>query len=435
MPRVITLLCVALLSCAPHTVRSESLSESIASDYRQNLESLFRHFHANPELSGVEFETAKRMALELRALGYQVTEGVGGTGVVGVLRNGQGPTVLLRADMDGLPVEERSGLPYASRVRQTARNGKEYPVMHACGHDVHITALVGAARQLASRKTDWSGTLVLVAQPSEEAESGARAMIEDGLYRRFPKPDYALAFHVEADNTAGTIDLPMRTVASSSDSVDIVVHGIGAHGAYPHQGVDPVLVAAQIVVSLQSLVSRSINPLSPGVVTVGSIHGGSKHNIIGEKVELQLTVRADDFETRQKLLEGIKRVANGVARSLGVPEDRLPEVIVADAGANPPTLNDEATALRVHQAFTAHFGEQAMQGRKRQGMGAEDFAYFVLPDYGVKGVYFNVGGTPAEQIGSQASHHTPEFKVAAEASITLGAEALALGAMTLMPQR
>jgi len=276
---------------------------------------------------------------------------------------------------------------------------------------------------------------VLVAQPSEEAESGARAMVADGLYTRFPKPDYALAFHVEADNTAGTINLPLRTVASSSDSVDIVVHGIGAHGAYPHQGVDPVLVASQIVVSLQSLVSRSINPLTPGVVTVGSIHGGSKHNIIGEKVALQLTVRADDFETRQQLLDGIKRVADGVARSLGVPEDRLPEVTVSDADTNPPTLNDEATAFRLHEVFTAHFGEPAMQGRVRQGMGAEDFAYFVLPEYGVKGVYFNVGGTPAEQVGAHASHHTPEFKVAPEPSITLGAEALAVGAMALMPRR
>lgn len=430
--RASLLLCMALALWAGNGWAS-SLSEAIAADYQTNLESLFQHFHANPELSGVEFETAARMAVELRALGYAVTEGVGGTGVVGVLVNGAGPTVMLRADMDGLPIQEDPVLAYASTARQRALNGEEYAVMHACGHDVHITSLVGAARQLAQRKNQWSGTLVLVVQPAEELGSGARAMLADGLYERFPRPEYALAFHVEADNLAGTLRLEEATAYSSADSVDIIVHGIGAHGAYPHQGVDPVLVASQIVVSLQSVVSRSINPLTPGVVTVGAIRGGNKHNIIPERVEMQLTVRADDFKTRDILLESIRRVADGVARSLGVPEDRLPEVIVATDQSTPPTVNDSELARQLNTVFLAHFGEKVMSGRARQGMGAEDFAYFVTPDTGVKGAYFMVGGTAAEGMGRQASHHSAAFRIEPRASVTLGAEALVVGALSLMP--
>jgi len=432
MMRASLLLCMALALWAGNGWAS-SLSEAIAADYQTNLESLFQHFHANPELSGVEFETAARMAVELRALGYAVTEGVGGTGVVGVLVNGAGPTVMLRADMDGLPIQEDPVLAYASTARQRALNGEEYAVMHACGHDVHITSLVGAARQLAQRKNQWSGTLVLVVQPAEELGSGARAMLADGLYERFPRPEYALAFHVEADNLAGTLRLEEATAYSSADSVDIIVHGIGAHGAYPHQGVDPVLVASQIVVSLQSVVSRSINPLTPGVVTVGAIRGGNKHNIIPERVEMQLTVRADDFKTRDILLESIRRVADGVARSLGVPEDRLPEVIVATDQSTPPTVNDSELARQLNTVFLAHFGEKVMSGRARQGMGAEDFAYFVTPDTGVKGAYFMVGGTAAEGMGRQASHHSAAFRIEPRASVTLGAEALVVGALSLMP--
>ena len=272
-----------------------ALRNDIAADYRDRLAALFEHFHRNPELSGRELQTSKRLAQELRSLGYDVTEGVGKTGVVAIMRNGAGPTVLLRADMDGLPVEEKSGLPYSSTVRQTDIAGVEQPVMHACGHDVHVTAMIGTARQLAARKSAWSGTLVLIGQPAEEIAGGARAMLADGLYTRFPKPDYALGFHVWATAAAGTVMVPQSAAMSGVDSVDLVVHGVGTHGASPHRGVDPVLVASQIVVSLQSLVSRSIDPLQPGVVTVGAIHGGSKHNIIGDRVDLQLTVRADNL--------------------------------------------------------------------------------------------------------------------------------------------
>jgi hippurate hydrolase len=414
---------------------ANELRNDIAKDYTASLEALFLHFHQHPELSGREVETSKRLAAELRALGYDVTEGVGGTGVVAVLRNGAGPTVLLRADMDGLPVEEKTGLPYASTVHQVDITGVEQPVMHACGHDVHITALIGTARQLMARKNAWSGTLVLIGQPAEERVAGARAMIADGLYTRFPKPEYALGFHVWSPVEAGKIMVPPRIALSSADSIDMIVHGVGAHGASPHRGVDPVLVASQIVVSLQSLVSRSIDPLEPGVVTVGAIHGGTKHNIIGDRVDLQLSVRADNRATRDTLLAGVKRVAEGVARSLGVPDDKLPEVIPSATETTPPTLNDEATARRIEAAFIERLGADYVLPNVRDGMPAEDFAYYVAPEHGVKGVFFFVGGTPAADLGTFASHHSPLFKIAPEPAIKTGVEAMVVGAMTLMPRR
>ena len=411
------------------------LRAAIDKDYQENLGPLFEYFHQHPELSFLETETSKRLASELRALGYDVTEGVGGTGVVAVMKNGDGPTVLMRADMDGLPLKEDSGVANPSTVTQVDIDGIEKPVMHACGHDVHITSLVGAARQMAARKDDWSGTLVLVGQPAEERIGGARAMIQDGLYERFPKPDYAIAFHVASELETGTIEVPLEQVASSSDSVDIIVHGVGAHGAYPHMGIDPVLVASQIVVSLQSIVSRSIAPLEPGVITVGAIHGGFKHNIIGDKVEMQITVRSDDPEVREELLDGIDRVARGVEISMNVPEDLMPEVIRSETETTPPTINDPATAQRLRDAFAARISDDVLVDPQRGGMGAEDFAYFVTPDTGVKGVYFNVGGTPADELENAASHHSPFFRIWPEPSVELGTEAMVIGAMTLMPAK
>ena len=412
-----------------------TLRNDIAADYRERLGALFDHFHRNPELSGREVETSKRLAAEIRALGYEVTEGVGGTGIVAVLRNGAGPTVLLRADMDGLPVEEKSGLPNASTARQVDITGAEQPVMHACGHDVHMTALVGAARQLAARKNAWSGTLVLIGQPAEERAIGARDMLAAGLYTRFPKPDYALGFHVWSPMAAGTVSVPQRIAWSSADTVDIAVHGVGTHGASPHRGIDPVLVAAQIVVSLQSLVSRSIDPLEDGVVTVGAIHGGTKHNIIGDRVDLQLTVRADNLATRETLLEGIERVAHGVARSFGVLDDKLPDVVVSPTETTPPTLNDEPTAAEIQAALRAHFGQERVPAHRRDGMGAEDFAYYGAPEHGVKAVFFFVGGTPEAELANVAAHHSPLFKIAPEPAVTTGVEAMVVGAMTLLGKR
>ena len=422
----------ALALWAASFSQAATLRESIDADYQENLKDLFIHFHQNPELSFVEFETAKRMASELRALGYEITEEVGQTGVVAVLKNGDGPTVMIRADMDGLPVREKTGLPYASTKRQNDMYGVEQHVMHACGLDVHITALVGTARQLMNRKDQWSGTLVLICQPAEERVGGAKAMIADGLYRRFPKPDYALALHVASGIPLGKIVVRSKTAYSGADTVDIIVHGVAGHGAAPHRSIDPVLVASQIVVSLQSIVSRTLNPLQPGVITVGAIHGGTKHNIISDRVEMQLTVRSDNFETRKILLNGIERVSEGVARSLGVAEKLLPEVIISESESTPPTINDEATANFLRGVFEKNLAKGTVIDWPRGGMGAEDFAYFVHPDHGVKGVYFRIGGTATESTDDAPPHHSPLFQIKPEPPIKTGVEAMVVAAEALM---
>jgi hippurate hydrolase len=430
--RLLSVLTLGVAITAGPVWADERLAADIERDYRANLEQLFIHFHQNPELSFKETKTAARMAGELRRLGVAVTEKVGGTGVVGVVRNGQGPAVLIRADMDGLPVQERSGVPYASTLRQVDIDGIEQPVMHACGHDTHMTALIGTARQLLARKNEWRGTLIFIAQPAEERIGGAKAMLEDGLYTRFPKPDYALALHVNALIETGKVKVYDTIAYSGSDSVNVKVRGIGAHGAAPHKGIDPVLVASQIVVSLQSLVSRNLDPLEPGIVTVGSIHGGAKHNIIPEEVDLQLTVRADTPETRAKLLDGIRRIAEGTARAYGVPESLLPVVRALRGESTPPTANDPETAGRVKAAIEKALGANRISNNQREGMGAEDFAYFVAPEHRVRGVYFNVGGTPARDLAGAASHHSPLFKVSPEPAIRTGVEAMTLAAMELL---
>jgi len=428
----------ALLGLVAPATADDALHEAVAADYEAYLAPLFVHFHQNPELSFEETETAARIAEELRALGVEVTEGVGGTGVVGMIENGPGPTVLVRADMDGLPILEDSGVPYASTARQVDIDGVEKPVMHACGHDVHVTSLVGTARRLTAMKAAWSGTVMLVAQPAEERIGGARAMLEDGLYERFGVPDYALAFHVSAGDLAGKVIIPERLVASSSDSVDITVHGVGAHGASPHKGKDPIYVASQLVVALQGLVSRELSPLEPGVVTVGSFHGGFKHNIIPTEVKLQLTVRADSEETREKLLSGIRRIAEGVGRTAGLPDDLLPEVELSTE-STPVTLNDPELAARIEAAVVREMGEDAIRPDERDGMGAEDFAYFVQTKDEVPGVYFSVGGTAqadldAEEAGGPPvpSHHSPFFKIEPEPSVTAGVEAMTVAVLELL---
>ena len=433
-PAFRTMFCVSIVFAGSSVAiaSDEDLTEAIASDYQQNLQALFIHFHQNPELSNLEFETAKRMATELRALGYEVTEGIGGTGVAAVLENGPGPVVMIRADMDGLPVKENNGLAYQSQVTQVDQSGMEQPVMHACGHDVHITALLGTARQMMERRDQWSGTLMLVVQPAEERISGARAMMQDGLYQRVAKPDYALAFHVESEQEAGTVLFPLGVVASSADSVDIRVRGVATHGAYPHMGVDPVLVASQIVVSLQSLVSRTLAPLEPGVITVGAIQGGTKHNVVSDHVDLQLTVRSDSPEARTTLLDGIDRVARGVAISLNVPEDLMPEVRRSNTESTPPTINNRELVVRLGEAVSGLMDIEVADF-DRTGMGAEDFSYFVQPETDVPGMYFVVGGTAAENLDNPTPHHSPLFRIEPEPSIRAGVEASVLAAMALMP--
>lgn len=430
--------CALTLALAAPAAAESEFRAAVERDYSDHLEALWVHFHKNPELSFREYETAARMAAELKALDIEVTEEVGGTGVVGMLRNGDGPLVLVRADMDGLPVKEASGLDAMSEATQEDIDGIVKPVMHACGHDVHITSLVGTARRLVALKDRWRGTIMFIVQPAEERIGGARAMLEDGLYERFGVPDYALAFHVSAGIPSGRVDLQPGLIGASSDSVDITVYGIGAHGASPHKSKDPIYIGSQIVIALQGLVSRELSPLEPGVVTVGSFHGGFKHNIIPAEVKLQLTVRSDSEATRAKLLAGIRRIAEGVARTAGLPDELMP-VVDSSFESTPTNVNDPELTARIRTAFVAALGEEVMYTRKREGMGAEDFAYFVQTEHKVPGAYFRVGGTPQAEVDAEKaggppvpSHHSPFFRIEAEPSVIRGTEAMVVAVMELM---
>lgn len=431
---------VALAFALPAQADDRAVAQSVNADYDAHLADLFVHFHRNPELSFLEHATAARMAEELRKAGIEVTENVGGTGVVGMLRNGDGPLIMLRADMDGLPVEEKSGLDYASEATQVGMDGKEYPVMHACGHDVHITAMVGTARQLVAMKDRWSGTVMFVVQPAEERVGGAKAMLADGLYDRFGKPDYALAFHVSSVMPTGIVSASEGIQYSSADSVDIMVPGIGAHGASPHAGRDPVYIASQIVTALQSIVSREVMPLSPGVITVGSFHAGSKHNIISDRADLQLTVRANDEDTRAQLLAAIERIAVNIGKAHGLPDAMPVEVTVSEG--TPVTDNDPQLARRLNAVMQRELGEGAFVPFEQQGMGAEDFSYFVAEELGVPGYYFAVGGTPQAAFDTAAnggppvpSHHSPLFKIEPRESVTLGTRAMIAAVLDLAPAK
>jgi hippurate hydrolase len=422
--------------CASTT--AADLQSNVDEDYQSYLATLFDHFHRNPELSLVESKTAARMAEELRAAGFEVTEGVGGTGVVAIMENGEGPMVMMRADMDGLPVEEKSGLANASVVmQQDPITGKTVPVMHACGHDVHITSLVGTARQMAARKDEWSGTLMLLVQPAEERVLGAQAMRDDKIWERFGTPDYALAFHVSSEDEAGIINVSEGSPYAGADTVDIIIHGIGAHGAAPHRGKDPIVLGAEIVLALQTLVSRELSPRDPGVVTVGSFHSGTKHNIISDEAHLQLTVRNTSPETRTLLLEGIERIAVNMGRVAGLPEDMLPEVIISEESV-PPTTNNADLARRLKIAWAEQLGEDVVIDRPTKGMGAEDFPFFTV-EPAISSVYWAIGGTPKEDFereaaGGQAvpSHHSPLFKIAPEPAVRRGVESTVVALMTLM---
>jgi amidohydrolase len=337
----------------------------------KSLEPLYEDLHAHPELSFQETATAAKLATRLRNLGFEVTTGVGRTGIVGVFRNGSGPTVMLRTELDALPIEEKTGLAFASHVTAKDPSGNVVPVMHACGHDVHMTAWFGAAAWLASDRDVWSGTLVMVGQPAEEVGGGAQAMLDDGLFTRFPRPDVAIAVHDNDALPAGTVGIKGGPLLASADSVDIVVHGKGGHGASPNRTVDPIVLAAKIVVSLQTLISRENDPFEPAVVTVGSIHGGTKHNIIPDEVRMQLTVRAYTDAVRQHLLDGIRRIAKAEGEAAAAPV--LPEVTVSES--TPPTTNDPALAARVRAALVGALGPERV--REAQPItAAEDFSLY-----------------------------------------------------------
>ena len=423
--------------CA-QAVAADGLAAEVQADYDAYLGELFVHFHRHPELSMMETETAARLARELSAAGFEVTEGVGGTGVVALLANGPGPTVMMRADMDGLPVEEKTGLPYASQAKQVDWDGHEVAVMHACGHDVHITSLVGTARAMAARRDQWSGTLMLIGQPAEERVGGAKGMMADDLWQRFGQPDFALAFHVSSVVPTGMLVADPGSPYSGADTVDIIVHGVGAHGAAPHKGVDPVVLGSEIVLALQTVVSRSLPPREPGVITVGSFHAGTKHNIISDRAHLQLTVRSEDPESRQILLDGIRRVAVNMGRVAGLPDDKLPEVIVSSEGV-PPTTNDAALTNRLRAVWAQRLGPDVFYDKKRLAMGAEDFGFFTAEPY-IPSTYFAVGGTPQADFDREAaggepvpSHHSPLFKISPQPAVTLGVEATVIALLELLP--
>ena len=421
-------------------VFASELSDAVSRDYTEHLGELFDHFHRNPELSTVEHETARRMAMELSLAGFDVTEGVGGTGVVAMLENGPGPLVMMRADMDGLPVEEKSGLENASKAKQIDPiTGNEVFTMHACGHDVHITSLVGTARHMAANKDEWTGTLMLLVQPAEERVLGARAMREDNIWERFGKPDYALAFHVSSSGVAGIINVQEGSPYAGADTVDIIIHGVGAHGASPHRGKDPIVLGSQIVLALQTLVARELSPRDPGVVTVGSFHSGTKHNIISDRAHLQLTVRNTSPETRKVLLDGIQRIAVNMGRVAGLPEDKLPEVIISDESV-PPVVNDAALVRRLRSAWIEVMGDEAVVDIPTKGMGAEDFPFFTM-DQEISSVYWAIGGTPQEAFDVEAaggepvpSHHSPLFKISPEPSVTKGVESTVVALKALMQE-
>jgi len=425
-----------------HAALSDEITDDIAMEYENHLADLFEHFHRNPELSFQEHATAARMAEELRAAGFEVTEGIGRTGLVAIMENGPGPMVAMRADMDALPVQENSGLSYASVAKQlNPDTGQEDFVMHACGHDVHITSLIGTARQLAKHRDQWSGTAMLFVQPAEEIGQGALAMENDGLWERFGTPDYVLGFHVASDKPAWTVNLLENdSPYAGVDMVDIIVHGIGAHGASPHAGKDPIVLASQIVLALQTLVSRELPPRDAGVVTVGSFHSGTKHNIISDEAVLQLTVRNTKPETREILLDGIRRIAENMGRVAGLPEELLPELVIRES-TTPPMMNDQALSRRLNAMWTERMGAEFLTQIVPTGMGGEDFAYYAT-DPDIPTAFWRVGGTSAERLEAAESggapvpsHHSPLFWIEPEPSVRMGVESTVRAMLELMPSR
>jgi len=435
MIRILLAATAAAAIAAP--AHADALRDAVATDM-PSLLTLYRDLHANPELSMQEVKTSAKLAAEMKKLGFQVTTGVGKTGVVAVMKNGSGPVLMLRADMDGLPVIEQTGLPYASKVKGTSRAGGETGIMHACGHDAHMTAWVGAARRLAAMKNAWSGTLVMIAQPGEETSEGAKAMLEDGLYTRFPKPTHVVAFHDAAALPAGTIGYSNGYALANVDSVDIQVKGVGGHGAYPHTTKDPIVLGARIVTALQTLVSRENDPQSPAVVTVGSFHSGAKHNIISDEATMLLTVRSYSDATRRLLLDGIKRIVRGEAIAAGMPDDRMPVVTIREAEYTPATFNTEAITKSTAALFTERFGAKRVVATPAV-MGGEDFSRFYLADKSIQSLIFWVGGVPQAQWqkagGDPAklpSLHSPFWAPDAEPTIATATEAMVAAALGVL---
>ncbi len=430
----------ALLCCPAAPAQDTSIRTTIGAQLDPRYPALFelyKHFHANPELSLREVKTSARVAEELKRAGYEVTPNVGGHGVVAVLKNGRGPTVLVRGDMDALPVKEQTGLPYASTVTTKDPAGNDVPVMHACGHDVHMTCLIGTAQVLAQLKDRWQGTLVMIGQPAEEMGGGAKQMLADGLFTRFPRPDFCIALHDGTAVPAGAISYTPGFSAANVDSVDITVRGVGGHGAHPERTKDPVVLATQIVVALQTIVSRELKPGAPAVVTVGSIHGGTKHNIIPDEVKLQLTVRSYADEVRQQVLDAIPRIVRGQALAAGVPEDRLPIVDIAP-DYTPAVYNDPKLTERLMGVFRKLFGE-ANVVEEKPSMGGEDFGEYGRTEHKIPICMFDIGAVKREAFEESRRTgkplpglHSSLFAPDPEPTLKTGITALSAAVLELM---
>jgi amidohydrolase len=406
----------------------------------------YKTLHAAPELSHHEDKTAALLAQELRGLGYDVTEHVGkypnpqwqGHGIVGVMRNGAGPTVLVRSDMDALPVEEQTGLPYASHVHTKNDAGVEVGVMHACGHDIHVTSLIGTAKMLAAMKDQWHGTLVLIGQPSEETIDGAKSMLADGLYSRIPRPDYALALHDSSELETGKIAYTSGYALASSTAVEVTIRGRGAHGSRPEASKDPIVLAAEFIMAIQTIVSRENSPFDPAVVTVGSIHGGTKGNIIPDDVHLQLTIRTYKDGVRQHILASLDRIARGIALAGGVPEDRAPIVKANETEVTPAMYNDPSLTEREVAALKRGLGADNIVERSPV-MASEDFGQFGLEGHKIPTFMFSVGAIDSDRIAASQksgvplpSLHSALFWPVPEPTIRTGVKAMTVAVMELM---
>lgn len=416
---------------------TDTLTQRIGVEY-PTLEALYHDLHRNPELSLMEERTAGVIARELRAAGLEVVEKFGGFGVVGVLRNGPGPTLMIRTDLDGLPVAEETGLPYASKTKVKDLAGNEVATMHACGHDIHMTVFAGTARLLHALRDRWSGTLVMIGQPAEERGIGARAMLKEGLYQKFPRPDHVLALHDSATLPAGTVGTIEGYMMANVDSMDITVRGVGGHGAYPHTTKDPIVLAARIVTALQTIVSRETRPVDPAVVTVGSIHGGTKHNIVPDEVKLQLTLRSYSDAVRQHTIEAIKRICRGEAIAAGMPEERMPVITLSETEYTPSTYNDPALTRRVRGALVAALGADKVVTIDPE-MGGEDFSQYGRTLEKVPISMFRLGAVdPAKVAASQRSGaalpslHSNQFAPVPEPTIKTGVAAMVAAALDLL---
>jgi amidohydrolase len=424
---------------------AQQTPQSLAEGELPSLLAIYKDLHTHPELSTHEERSAAIVAKELRSTGCEVTENFGKYenpntkcyGVIGLMKNGSGPTVLVRTDLDALPVEEQTGLPYASKVVTKNDEGKDVHVMHACGHDAHMSMFIGVARGLAKLKDQWHGTIVFVGQPAEEAVGGARALLRDGLYTKFPKPDFALGFHDNAQMQTGHIGVTEGYTYANVDSVDITVRGVGGHGAYPHKTKDPIVISAEVINALQTIASRENNPIDPVVVTVGSIHGGTKHNIIPDDVKMQLTVRTYKAEVRAHVLAAIDRITKGIAMMAGVPQDHMPIVEVLKDNL-PATYNNPQLTKRLVAVWKKSLGAENVEATDPT-MGGEDFSEFSLPDHSIPAVDFHVGAVDPAKIAESKktdvplpSLHSSKFAPVPEPTIKLGIVAMTDAVLELM---